>query len=138
MSRHGPGSCAAALLLVAVLPGCSAPPAGPVPCRLSQVDRSLQLQVGAVCELRLAANPSTGYGWRLLPAEPTGLVQVDAPRHEPAPAAAAQVGVGGQDRFRLQALQPGRVTLRWIYQRPWLPDDAQPADRYELQLTLRP
>ena len=109
-----------------------------MPCDSSELAAAARsLAVGEACVVRLHANPSTGYGWELLPIEPAIVERVGVVEFESAASAGSRlVGVGGEQVFRLLARHAGVVTLRWVYRRIW-ETDVPPADTYQLHLTVR-
>jgi inhibitor of cysteine peptidase len=96
---------------------------------------------GEELDIRLAANPSTGFQWRIgdpLDEAVVVLVGSDFQRTDavaptdgegaPAPGSesAAPLGQGGFETWRFRAVAPGRTTIELVYVRPW-EENAAPA-----------
>ena len=91
-----------AMLLALLLAGCS------LRGGAAAVPAATQVAPGDRFDLRLEANPSTGYAWSLgkpLDAAPGG-----------APPLAGQ---GGNEIWTFEAVAPGRTTISMFYARPW-------------------
>jgi inhibitor of cysteine peptidase len=106
-------------------------------CTLSASDPAVTLRVGAEGVLCLPSNPTTGYSWVLQPFSPARVETVGQNGYVPDAAPAGMVGVGGTTVIRLRALQPGAVTLRWLYQQPWMPASTA-AQTYDLAIAVVP
>jgi inhibitor of cysteine peptidase len=94
------------------------------------------MAVGEDCVIRLPSNPSTGYRWELLPADPPIVQLLGEAKFEPRAASAGMVGAGGEEVFRLRAQSPGEVTLCWVYRRSWEASEP-PADTRSLRVIVR-
>jgi inhibitor of cysteine peptidase len=76
------------------------------------------LKVGAVMEVRLDANHTTGYSWVAAPvANPVLVSEGKAEYLENA--AENRVGAGGVEVWRFKAVKAGKETLQFEYRRPW-------------------
>lgn len=107
-------------------------------CELtSETPQPVVMAQGQQCTLQLRSNPTTGYGWALLPieSERVRLLGSEFVREARAVNEPPRVGAGGVERFRLEAGQVGEVTLHWVYRRPWQPDEV--AQRFELRISVR-
>lgn len=107
-------------------------------CELtSDTPQPVVMTQGQECTLQLRSNPTTGYGWVLLPAEPerVRLLGSEFVRDASAADGPPRVGVGGVERFRLEARQAGEATLHWVYRRPWQSDEV--AQRFDLRISVR-
>ncbi len=112
--------------------------AGPLAvCTIGASDAAVTLKVGAEGVLCLASNPTTGFGWILQPFSPALVERVGTDGYVQNPAPDAMVGVGGTTVIRLRALQPGTVTLHWLYQQPWMPASSA-VQSYDLAITVVP
>jgi len=78
----------------------------------------VSLKVGAVLEVRLEANRTTGYSWIAAPVANPVLVRQGAARYEEHPAG-GKAGVGGVEIWRFKAMRAGRQGLQFEYRRPW-------------------
>ncbi len=118
------------LLMLVVAAGC-----GPAPRTVTEVDRGSQvhLRVGQTLEVRLAANPTTGYTWDLTAVDRTVLQPVGEPRFERGRKQA--LGSGGTMIWTFRAQAPGTTVLRLEYRRFW---EAQspPADTFEITVQV--
>lgn len=112
----------AALLAVACVAPAPVPHHPPPPetyvVQSQEVARSLTLTVGQPLVLRLPANRSTGYRWKLV-TEPKVLKTEGEPRFEQNPSADNMVGVSGNEVWHFLALQQGIDLLRFEYRRSW-------------------
>jgi inhibitor of cysteine peptidase len=76
------------------------------------------LKTGAVLEVRLESNHTTGYSWIAAPvANPVLMLQGRAAYQENA--AGGKVGVGGVEVWRFKAVKAGKQGLQFEYRRPW-------------------
>jgi inhibitor of cysteine peptidase len=76
------------------------------------------LKVGAVLEVRLEANRTTGYSWVATPAANPVLMRQGAAKYEER-AAGGKAGVGGVEVWRFKAVKAGKQGLQFEYRRPW-------------------
>jgi len=83
-----------------------------------EIARTLNLNVDQLLVLRLQANPSTGYAWKLT-AEPQLLRIEGKPAFEQNAAPANSTGVPGHEVWRFRATKPGNEMLRFEYRRAW-------------------
>jgi predicted secreted protein len=96
----------------------------------------VQLPLGRELEVELAANPTTGYTWRL----DTGnapLLQLKSRRYESSAlsGAAPHYGSGGRDRFVFEAAGTGTAQLHFEYRRV---PAGEPARTYDLTVDVVP
>jgi inhibitor of cysteine peptidase len=83
-----------------------------------QTRGGVALKTGAVLEVRLEANHTTGYSWVAAPvANPVLMPQGRAAYQENA--AGGKAGVGGVEVWRFKAVKAGRQGLQFEYRRPW-------------------
>jgi inhibitor of cysteine peptidase len=76
------------------------------------------LKAGALLEVRLEANHTTGYSWIAAPvANPVLMMQGKAAYQENA--AADKMGAGGVEVWRFKAVKAGKQGLQFEYRRPW-------------------
>src|SRR3954470_643115 len=94
------------------------------------------LPLGRELEVELGANPSTGYTWRLDPANSAGL-DLKSRQYEASasPAGPTRLGAGGIERFVFEAPAPGAGRLHFEYRRGWA---GEPARIYDLTVTVLP
>jgi inhibitor of cysteine peptidase len=82
-----------------------------------QTHGDVSLKVGAVLEVRLEANRTTGYSWVFAPAvNPILMRQGRTVYQEHAEGAA---GAGGVEVWRFKAMKAGKQGLQFEYRRPW-------------------
>jgi predicted secreted protein len=79
--------------------------------------RSYQLAVGETLTVRLPANATTGFEWRLVDST-GGVVTLSSEQYVMSPAPEGMVGTGGSMLWRLVAARPGRDTLRFVNYSP--------------------
>jgi predicted secreted protein len=83
-----------------------------------QTHGDVSLKVGAVLEVRLEANHTTGYSWVFAPAvNPVLMRQGKAVYQEHV--AGGAVGAGGVEVWRFKAVKTGKQGLQFEYRRPW-------------------
>jgi inhibitor of cysteine peptidase len=83
-----------------------------------QTHGDVSLKVGAVLEVRLEANHTTGYGWVAAPVVNPVLVRQGAAKYEEH-ATGGKAGVGGVEVWRFKAMKAGKQGLQFEYRRPW-------------------
>ena len=83
-----------------------------------QTGGQVSLKVGAVLEVRLEANHTTGYSWTAAPVANPVLVRQGAAKYEER-AAGGKAGVGGVEIWRFKAMRAGKEGLQFEYRRPW-------------------
>jgi len=81
----------------------------------------IEAVVGQTITVRLAGNPTTGFGWAALPPDDPAVAAVGGGEYQQNPADAGRVGAGGTYIFRFRAEQPGAAKLVIQYRRPWEP-----------------
>jgi inhibitor of cysteine peptidase len=120
--------------LAALVLATAATPAPAVTVRLGATTNaaSVELAVGQRLDVRLAANPTTGYRWTA-----TLRGAVLAANGSPAyvPAGSGLLGAGGTDVFSYRAVAPGTAHLAFAYARSW--EHAAPAQRAALTVVVR-
>jgi inhibitor of cysteine peptidase len=83
-----------------------------------QMSGDVSLKVGAVLEVRLEANHTTGYSWIAAPVANPVLMRQGAARYEEH-ASGGKAGVGGVEVWRFKAMKAGKQGLQFEYRRPW-------------------
>lgn len=98
------------LLLVLVVAGCAArKPDAPPPA-------SMTVATGEEFDIRLPANPTTGFRWQVGSLDDAIVRLVDS-RYEPT--APDPLGAGGTTIFTFVGVAPGRGDIQLVYVRPW-------------------
>ncbi len=125
------------ILLLAGLMLVSCQP--PAPLQLTQDDlgKHIDLRLGQEIELRLDANPTTGYRWQVVQAAPAVLDTLAGEMYLPASAAPGVAGGGGTVTWRFRATRVGRDNLQLVYRRPWEPDSV-PAQTFVCEVAVNP
>ena len=125
MKRRGvvvPGLLLAAFLTVpcGVFVGQTGPAKGSsgVTVVKDQAGGPVSLKVGAMLEVRLDANHTTGYSWIAGPVADPVLVRQGAAKYEEH-ASEGKAGVGGVEVWRFKAVKAGKQRLQFEYRRPW-------------------
>jgi inhibitor of cysteine peptidase len=118
-----------------LLAGCRG--AAPVQLTAADVGRHIGLRLGQEIEVRLEANPTTGYRWQMVHEAPAVLDFLVAETYAPAPSAPRAVGGGGTVTWRFRAARPGQDSLQLLYRRPWEADSA-PARTFKCDITVQP
>lgn len=94
-----------------------------------------QLRIGQELDVRLAANPTTGYIWRYQP-DPPLLLQPTSRRFEPNAAGFPPLpGAGGVQVFAFKATASGTERLHFEYRRG---EAGAPARSMDLEVTVLP
>jgi inhibitor of cysteine peptidase len=83
-----------------------------------QTHGDVSLKVGAVLEVRLEANHTTGYSWVAAPAVNPVLMRQGPAKYEEH-ATGGKAGVGGVEVWRFKAMKAGKQGLQFEYRRPW-------------------
>jgi len=83
-----------------------------------QTGGQVSLKVGAVLEVRLEANHTTGYSWIAAPVANPVLMRQGAAKYEEH-ASGGKAGVGGVEVWRFKAVKAGKQGLSFEYRRPW-------------------
>jgi inhibitor of cysteine peptidase len=83
-----------------------------------QAGGPVSLKVGAMLEVRLDANHTTGYSWIAGPVADPVLVRQGVAKYEEH-AAEGKAGVGGVEVWRFKAVKAGKQALQFEYRRPW-------------------
>ena len=111
----------------------------PAPLQLTRNDlgKHIDLRLGQEIELRLDANPTTGYRWQVVQAAPAVLDTLAEEMFSPAPAAPGVTGGGGTVTWRFRATRVGRDNLQLVYRRPWEPDTV-PAQTFNCEVAVTP
>lgn len=83
-----------------------------------QTHGDVSLKVGAVLEVRLEANHTTGYSWVFAPAVNPVLMRQGKTVYQEH-VAEGTVGAGGVEVWRFKAVKAGKQGLQFEYRRPW-------------------
>ncbi len=115
------------------LTACSAA-ASPLVVGPEDHGQTVTLQVGQTLEVRLPANPTTGYEWQVREVDDAVLQTLGEPQFVAEDS--ERLGAGGVQVWRFQAQAVGTTTLDMVYVRPW-ETDTPPAERFYLTVTVR-
>jgi inhibitor of cysteine peptidase len=112
--------CAALAIFFVVMHGVVAGQvgAGGATVVTEQTHGDVSLKVGAVLEVRLEANHTTGYSWVFAPAVNPVLMRQGRTVYQEHVAGGA-VGAGGVEVWRFKAVKAGKQGLQFEYRRPW-------------------
>ena len=107
---------------------------------LTEADAGATLTVptGARIVVRLASNPSTGYGWSEVAAPGPALRALGEPAFEKAAAGGPVAGAPGVQVFRYEVAAPGRARVALAYARPWEPAEVPANGRFDVTVVARP
>jgi inhibitor of cysteine peptidase len=78
----------------------------------------VSVKVGAILEVKLEANHTTGYSWIAAPSVDPVLVSQGKAAYQEHPAG-GKVGVGGTEIWRFKAVKAGKQALQFEYRKPW-------------------
>ena len=95
------------------------PPGLTVPVGEADNGKKLSLKLDQVLVITLPGNITTGYSWNVEQIGGQSLRQLGEITYEPKPSPPGMVGVGGNFVCHLQAVQPGKATVKLVYKRPW-------------------
>ncbi len=98
------------VVMLVFLAACSAPKRDTPP------PASKTVTAGEQFDIRLPANPSTGFRWQVDGLDEKVVRLVDT-RYEPT--GPARPGAGGTDIFSFVGVAPGRGNIKLVYIRPW-------------------
>ena len=118
------------------LAACSGKQSAPLTVTGQNNGQTVTLKPGQVLVVRLESNPTTGYAWQLLAADPAVIKQVGEAGFTPAPVATGVVGAGGTAEWRFAAAGEGTTTIILNYRRPW-EKDTRPAQTFTLTVTVK-
>lgn len=116
------------LLLAA---GCS--PAQ-VPLTMSDNGKHVTLQTGHQLVIGLEGNPSTGYTWEVVRADPSLLVEQGPVQFKAA--STGLVGASGIQTLTFRALKAGTATLTLGYLRPW-EKGVSPINTFQITVSIQ-
>jgi len=128
------------ILLILSLAGCSRASSKtiqPDDVQLTDTNNGGQVTVkaGQTINLRLEANPSTGFGWEVNQIDTTLLVQKGDKTYAPASQIKPVAGGGGWEYFRFAVQQKGETTLKLIYHRSW-EKGVEPAKTFDVKIQI--
>jgi inhibitor of cysteine peptidase len=112
--------CAVVAALFVTTQGADAGQFGPEKATIitEQTRGDVSLKVGAVLEVRLEANHTTGYSWVAAPVANPVLMRQGFARYEEH-ASGGKMGAGGVEVWRFKAVKAGKQGLQFEYRRPW-------------------
>jgi inhibitor of cysteine peptidase len=121
-------------ILALLLAGCDAS----VIVTFGSADSGTEIEVntGLTFEVRLEANPSTGYEWRLLDDASTVLEPLGAMAYEQDRSTTGRPGAGGTNVWRFRAIHSGLDTLRMEYRKSW-EEGVPPAQTFVCPVRVR-
>ena len=93
---------------------------------------TVTLHVGDTLEIQLDGNPTTGYGWEIIPDESGVLTVTGDPTYT---ADSELIGSGGTYLFSLTADEAGEADVNLVYSRSWEADVA-PASSFTLHVVV--
>jgi inhibitor of cysteine peptidase len=108
--------------------------ASPAPVKLTDADnnKSVQFALGQRIEIRLSANPTTGYSW-LLQGFPGCL---ELANFSYTSQGKSMPGGGGTQTVEFLAASPGEGELKIAYRRPWEKSDVPAAKTFSVKVTV--
>jgi predicted secreted protein len=96
--------------------------------------KTVTLKKGDKLVVKLAANATTGYAWKVKSVDKTVLEPVSS-KYVPSPNPKHLVGAGGTYKLTLAARSAGSTTLKLIYVRSFEPN--KPAGSFKLGVTVK-
>lgn len=130
--KHKWLTLAAVTPILLCLAGCPFPF---IPIQLDENDdgSAVTMMVGGTLIVTLESNATTGYAWELAELDTTVLENTDQTYTPPASGAA---GAPGTETWVFTARGAGTTTLRLEYRRPTDPEGTEPADTFEVTVTV--
>jgi len=99
-------------------------------------DGRVTVVLGQVFTVTLESNPSTGYRWEWVDHQDSIVEQMGEAQFKPREAGDPPlVGAGGWESFDFKAVNPGQMTLKLVYRRPW-EEGVEPLKTFSLQVTV--
>ena len=95
--------------------------------------RSIELRQGDKLEIKLPANPTTGYQWELKAVNTDILHPSGEPEFAPSSNA---VGSGGTVTLRFEAIGPGQTKLELIHRRPF-EKNVPPIQSFQVTVSIK-
>ena len=119
-------------MLLVWLSGC---PCLVTPIRVDEDDegRTVCARVGATLIVTLGSNASTGYRWELAGMD-AAILEHTASTY--VPPVIVIPGATGTERWEFTAVAPGTTTLQLAYRRPSEPPATEPADSFQIDVTV--
>jgi inhibitor of cysteine peptidase len=99
--------------------------------------KEVTVNQGEVVEVRLEANPSTGYEWEIIQNDAEILTPLGDPKFElPAPTEPPIVGAPTMQIFQFSAAKAGKANLKLEYRRPW-DKESKPLDSFAVTVIVK-
>jgi inhibitor of cysteine peptidase len=117
-------------LLLTALTACGA--ADEVNLDANDNGNQVELKSDQTLVISLEGNPTTGYTWEVAEMDEGVLRQVGEMEFEPQDT--GDVGVGGVQILRFEAVNSGQTDLDLVYHRSW--EDEQPLETFSVQVTV--
>jgi inhibitor of cysteine peptidase len=111
------------------------PPGLAVPLGQADNGKKFSVKLDQVLVVTLPGNPTTGYSWNVAELGGDALRQLGDVSYEQKAAPPGMVGVGGNFVCRLQAVKPGKATVKLVYKRPW-EKQTPPEKTFSLEVTV--
>ncbi len=119
-----------AVMAQSIPPGRSPPPCPEI---YLNPDEPITVAAGRPFAIRLASNPTTGFGWQLAGPPDPRVARCLTNRYEPPDSRLC--GAGGHELWTFEALKPGRTTATLQYTRPW-ERDTPPSDVKRIRIVV--
>jgi|APFre7841882630_1041343.scaffolds.fasta_scaffold98316_2 inhibitor of cysteine peptidase len=103
----------------------------------ARADDALKMKVGGRASIKLGENASTGYSWRIDPAQSSNLdiLRIEDGGFLRGGGNAPMPGAPGVHKWSVQALAPGQAMIDFVYQRPW---ENEPARAHRVNVQVKP
>ncbi len=111
------------------------PPGLEVPLGETDNGKKLSVKLDQVLVVTLPGNVTTGYSWEIADLDGDALRQLGEIAYQQKSAPPGMVGVGGNFVCRLQAVKPGKATVKLVYKRPW-EKQAPPEKTFTVEVTV--
>jgi len=99
-------------------------------------DGRVTVVLGQRFTVTLESNPSTGHRWEWLDSQDSIVEQIGQAQFTPRETGDPPlVGAGGWESFDFKAVNPGQMTLKLVYRRPW-EEGVEPLKTFSLQVTV--
>jgi inhibitor of cysteine peptidase len=114
----------------------TAPAAKEIALTADNDGETVELSVGQEFTIALESNPSTGYGWEVLPMPEPVVKQVGEAEFKQDETSGRRVGVGGTATFRFKAVEAGNGPLKLVYRRSW-ETEVEPIKSFSVKIVVK-
>ncbi len=122
-----------ASLLIVLMLGLSACGTSAVKIDEDANGQTIELSTGQKLEIKLAGNPTTGFGWEVSGIDPAVIQQSGEAEYK---SDSNLIGSGGVYTFTFEGVKAGTSTLKLIYHRSW-EKDVPPEEEFTITVNVK-